>query len=117
MYSIDFHFDKDRYFTIGDNKHQKFAFCNNHGNYPPGLHMAYQCHINLMAIWPYPQSLAKLALSSFLAYYGHFTPGANRALSPSSGPSLPFCGFGNSLVFSIQQGICSPKACIWLFKM
>ncbi|MBW0544743.1 hypothetical protein O181_084458 [Austropuccinia psidii MF-1] len=29
-------------------------FCHNHGNYPPGLHMEYQCHINLMAIWPYP---------------------------------------------------------------
>ncbi|MBW0583733.1 hypothetical protein O181_123448 [Austropuccinia psidii MF-1] len=26
MYGIDFHNKKDRYFTIGDNKHQKFAF-------------------------------------------------------------------------------------------
>ncbi|MBW0557917.1 hypothetical protein O181_097632 [Austropuccinia psidii MF-1] len=26
MYGIDLHNNKDRYFTIGDNKHQKFAF-------------------------------------------------------------------------------------------
>ncbi|MBW0531293.1 hypothetical protein O181_071008 [Austropuccinia psidii MF-1] len=26
MYSIDLHKNKDRYFTIWDNKHQKFAF-------------------------------------------------------------------------------------------
>ncbi|MBW0564332.1 hypothetical protein O181_104047 [Austropuccinia psidii MF-1] len=26
MYGIDFYNNKDRYFTIGDNKHQKFAF-------------------------------------------------------------------------------------------
>ncbi|MBW0550664.1 hypothetical protein O181_090379 [Austropuccinia psidii MF-1] len=26
MYGIDFHNNKDRYFTIGDNKHQKFSF-------------------------------------------------------------------------------------------
>ncbi|MBW0576904.1 hypothetical protein O181_116619 [Austropuccinia psidii MF-1] len=26
MYGIDFHNKKDRYFTIGENKHQKFAF-------------------------------------------------------------------------------------------
>ncbi|MBW0575476.1 hypothetical protein O181_115191 [Austropuccinia psidii MF-1] len=26
MYGIELHNDKDRYFTIGDNKHQKFAF-------------------------------------------------------------------------------------------
>ncbi|MBW0512464.1 hypothetical protein O181_052179 [Austropuccinia psidii MF-1] len=26
MYGIDFHNNKDRYFDIGDNKHQKFAF-------------------------------------------------------------------------------------------
>ncbi|MBW0495089.1 hypothetical protein O181_034804 [Austropuccinia psidii MF-1] len=26
MYGIDLHSNKDRYFTIGDNKHQKFAF-------------------------------------------------------------------------------------------
>ncbi|MBW0533770.1 hypothetical protein O181_073485 [Austropuccinia psidii MF-1] len=26
MYGIDFHINKDRYFTIGDNEHQKFAF-------------------------------------------------------------------------------------------
>ncbi|MBW0541839.1 hypothetical protein O181_081554 [Austropuccinia psidii MF-1] len=32
----------------------KNCSCHNHGNYPPGLHMAYQCHINLMAIWPNP---------------------------------------------------------------
>ncbi|MBW0509425.1 hypothetical protein O181_049140 [Austropuccinia psidii MF-1] len=34
--------------------HKTLQPCHNHGNYPPGLHMAYQCHINLMAIWPYP---------------------------------------------------------------
>ncbi|MBW0472514.1 hypothetical protein O181_012229 [Austropuccinia psidii MF-1] len=28
--------------------------CHNHGNYPPGLNIAYQCHISLMEIWPYP---------------------------------------------------------------
>ncbi|MBW0517879.1 hypothetical protein O181_057594 [Austropuccinia psidii MF-1] len=53
--------------------------CHNHGNYPPGPHMASQCHINLMAIWPYPSSLVKLALSSFLTFYGHFTPRASLA--------------------------------------
>ncbi|MBW0489723.1 hypothetical protein O181_029438 [Austropuccinia psidii MF-1] len=26
MYGVDLHKNKDRYFTIGDNKHQKFAF-------------------------------------------------------------------------------------------
>ncbi|MBW0560936.1 hypothetical protein O181_100651 [Austropuccinia psidii MF-1] len=26
MYGIDLHKNKDRYFTIGDNKHQEFAF-------------------------------------------------------------------------------------------
>ncbi|MBW0587630.1 hypothetical protein O181_127345 [Austropuccinia psidii MF-1] len=26
MYGIDLHNNKDRYFTIGDNKHQKFSF-------------------------------------------------------------------------------------------
>ncbi|MBW0532573.1 hypothetical protein O181_072288 [Austropuccinia psidii MF-1] len=26
MYGIDLHKNKDRYFTIGDNKHQKFSF-------------------------------------------------------------------------------------------
>ncbi|MBW0559425.1 hypothetical protein O181_099140 [Austropuccinia psidii MF-1] len=26
MYGIEFHNNKDRYFTIGDNNHQKFAF-------------------------------------------------------------------------------------------
>ncbi|MBW0470687.1 hypothetical protein O181_010402 [Austropuccinia psidii MF-1] len=26
MYDIDLHSNKDRYFAIGDNKHQKFAF-------------------------------------------------------------------------------------------
>ncbi|MBW0471553.1 hypothetical protein O181_011268 [Austropuccinia psidii MF-1] len=26
MYGIDLHNNKDRYFTFGDNKHQKFAF-------------------------------------------------------------------------------------------
>ncbi|MBW0470713.1 hypothetical protein O181_010428 [Austropuccinia psidii MF-1] len=91
--------------------------CHNDGNYPPGLHMASRCHINLMAIWPYPSSLVKLALSSFLAFYGHFTPGANLAPSLSSGLSRPFFTFGHFQVFSIQQGKYSPKACIWLFKL
>ncbi|MBW0519246.1 hypothetical protein O181_058961 [Austropuccinia psidii MF-1] len=26
MYGIDLHNNKDRYFTIGDNKHQRFSF-------------------------------------------------------------------------------------------
>ncbi|MBW0533275.1 hypothetical protein O181_072990 [Austropuccinia psidii MF-1] len=33
MYGIDLHNNKDRYFTIGDNKHQKFAFLPFKTNY------------------------------------------------------------------------------------
>ncbi|MBW0567803.1 hypothetical protein O181_107518 [Austropuccinia psidii MF-1] len=37
MYGIDLHNNKDRYFTTGDNKHQRFAFLPFKKNYKNGL--------------------------------------------------------------------------------
>ncbi|MBW0575816.1 hypothetical protein O181_115531, partial [Austropuccinia psidii MF-1] len=59
----------------------------------------------------------QISLSSFLAFYGHFTPGANLAPSLSSGLSRPFSSFGHFQVFSSKQGKYSPKFCIWPFNL